>query len=133
LEKNADLIKAVMAQRKKKPRPVPTIAGGEAITEPTTTTENRTKDPTKPITNTNEGETIVPLQSTTNGQMDAADVEMNGAGIDVTAVSVNTDKNGNEVPISANPPVSNGAQESADQEMVVDTDNTDSALVEDTI
>jgi len=109
------------------------MTGGEAITEPTTTTENPTKDPTEPITNTNDGETIVPLQSTTNGQMDAAGVEINGAVKDVTAVSVNTDKNGNEVPTSANPPVSNGAQESVDHEMVVDTDNTDSALVEDAI
>ena len=133
LEKNADIIKAVMAQRKKKPKPVPAITGGEAIIEPTTTTENRTKDPAEPITNTNGRETIVPLQSTTNGHMDATDVEMNGAANDVTAVSVNRDENGNEVPISANPPVSNGAQESADQEMVMDTDNTDSALVEDTI
>jgi len=122
-----------MAQRKKKPKPVPAITGGEAIIEPTTTTENRTKDPTEPITNTNEGETIVPLQSTTNGHMDATDVEMNGAGNDVTAVSVNANKDGNEVPGSANQPVANGAQESVDQEMVVDTDNTDSALVEDTI
>jgi len=122
-----------MAQRKKKPKPVPAVTGGETIDEPTTTTENRNKDPTEPISNTNDGETIVPLQSTTNGNMDAADVEMNGADNVVTAVSVNTDKNGNEVPTSANPPVSNDAQESVDQEMVVDTDNTDSALVEDTI
>jgi hypothetical protein len=133
LEKNADLIKAVMAQRKKKPKPVPAITGGEAIIEPTTIAENGTKGPSEPGTNVDKGETIVPPQSTTNGDMDAIDVEMNGVGNDVTAVSVNADNTGHEVPMITNQPVSNGAQEIVDQEMVVDTDNTDSALVEDTI
>ena len=133
MEKNADLIKAVMAQRKKKPKPVPAIAGGEAIIEPTTIAENGTKGPSEPGTNMDKGETIVPPQSTTNGHKDATDVDMNGTADDMMAVSVNVDNTGHEVPMITNQPVSNSAQEPVDQEMVVDTDNTDSALVEDTI
>jgi hypothetical protein len=133
LEKNADLIKAVMAQRKKKPKPVPAIIGGEAIIEPTAITENGTKGATEPVTTTNQGDTVGPPQSTTNGHKDATDLEMNGADNDLAAVPVNADNTGHEVSISTNQPISNGAQECVDQDMVVDTDNTDTALVEDTI
>jgi hypothetical protein len=133
LEKNADLIKAVMAQRKKKPKPVPAITGGETIIEPTTTTEHGTKGSTEPVTNMDTGETIVPLQSITNGHKETTEMEMSGAANNVTATPVTADDTGHEVPIATNQPGSNGAQEIVDQEMVVDTDNTDSALVEDTI
>jgi hypothetical protein len=122
-----------MAQRKKKPKPVPVITGGETIIEPTTIAENGTKGPPEQGTNMDKGETAIPPKSTGSGHKDATDVEMNGAGNDVTAVSINADNTGHEVPTSANQPVSNGTQEIVDQEMVVDTDNTDSALVEDTI
>jgi hypothetical protein len=133
LEKNADIIKAVMAQRKKKPKPVPAITGGEAIIEPTTVTENEIKEHTEPAVTANEGETVIPPQSTTNGHQDATDLEMNGAGNNVTAVPVEADNDGHEVPISGDQPALNGTQGLIDQEMVVDTDNTDTALVEDTI
>jgi hypothetical protein len=133
LEKNADIIKAVMAQRKKRPKSVPVITGGETIIEPTTAADNGTKGPPEQGINMDKGETVIPPKSTTNGHKDATDVEMNGTANDVAAVSVNAENSSHEVPISANHPVSNGAQELADQEMVVDTDNTDSALVEDTI
>jgi hypothetical protein len=133
LEKNADIIKAVMAQRKKKPKPVPAITGGEAIIEPTTVAENGTKEPTEPFTNMDKGETIVPLQSTTNGHKDATDMDMDRADNDVPAIPVNAENTSHELPIFTNQPALNGAQESVDQDMVVDTDNTDSALVEDTI
>ena len=133
MEKNADLIKAVMAQRKKKPKPVPAIAGGEAIIEPTTIAENGTKGPPEQGTNMDKGETVIPPKSTTNGHKDATDVEMNGAGNDVTAIPVNAENTSREVPITTSQPTLNGTQELVDQEMVVDTDNTDSALVEDTI
>jgi hypothetical protein len=133
LEKNADLIKAVMAQRKKKPKPVPAITGGEIIIDPTTAAENGTNGHTEPDTNMDKGETIIPPTSATNDHENATDVEMNGSKNDVTTVSVNAEDASHEVPTSANQPALNGAQESVDEEMVVDTDNTDSALVEDTI
>jgi hypothetical protein len=133
LEKNADIIKAVMAQRKKKPKPVPAITGGETMTEPTTAADNGTKGSTEPGFNMDKEETVIRPKSTPNGHKDATDVEMNGAGSDVTAVSLNADNTGHEVSIPTNEPALNGAHESVDQQMVVDTDNTDSALVEDTI
>jgi hypothetical protein len=122
-----------MAQRKKKPKPVPAITGGEAIIEPTTMAENGTKEPTEPGINMDKGETVIPPKSTTNGHKDATDVDMNGTADDMMAVSVNADNTDHGVPMITNQPVPNGAQELVDQEMVVDTDNTDSALVEDTI
>ena len=75
-----------MAQRKKKPKPVPAITGGEAIVDPLTITESGTHVPTEPI----------PI---TTGTVD--------------------------------PPVPNGKQ--VDQDIVVNSDLTDSAQVEETI
>jgi hypothetical protein len=137
LEKNADLIKAVMAQRKKKPKPVPAIAGGEVVVDIPAVVENGTKGSQELATTLNEGVTLIHPQSTTNGHeqaitLEATDVEISGITRKDTASSTHAIRSNQEVSTIAQPE-SSSAKEIVDQKTVMDTDNTDSAQVEDTI
>jgi len=137
LEKNADLIKAVMAQRKKKPKPVPAITGGEAIIEPTTIMDNGTKEPTESVPPTTNGDAVDITQNTVNGTKEVitanADVEMDGTTHDDNTVPANTNDPTEDKARTVDQPASEGTQDIIDQGIVVDSDHTDSAQVEDTI
>jgi hypothetical protein len=137
LEKNADLIKAVMAQRKKKPKPVPSIAGGEAIIEPTTITDNGTKGPTEPAPDTTNGDAVDITQTTVNGTKEVitanTDIVMDGTTHDGNAAPADTNEPAHAKSGTVDTPVTYIAQDIIDQGIVVDSDHTDSAQVEDTI
>lgn len=137
LEKNADIIKAVMAQRKKKPKPVPAITGGEAIIEPTTTMGNGTKGPTEPAPNTTNADAVDASQTTENVTKNVitadTDIEMDGTTHDDNAVPANTNDPTEDKARTVDPTAFNGTQDIMEQETVVDSDHTDSARVEDTI
>jgi hypothetical protein len=137
LEKNADLIKAVMAQRKKKPKPVPAIAGGETIVEPTPVTGNGTKESTEPAPITTNADAVDASQTTENVTKNVitadTDIEMDGTAHDDNAVPANTNDPTDDKARTVDPTALHGTQDIMEQETVVDSDHTDSARVEDTI
>lgn len=123
-----------MAQRKKKVKPVPAITGGEVI--PNHNTEN---GPMNPVIATTEGEgeaAVIP-QATVDGTVSAApEMEMDEtANVETTGpvLAGTPEKDKDATTGNTTQPIMNGTHDIIDQQMVVDTDNTDSALVEDTI
>lgn len=140
LEKHADLIRAVMANRKKRPKPVPAITGGEATETPEVTdasngsavlpptAEGVPAEPTSTIIDDGMQPAEAATSTSTDIEMGEATIgELKGPKEATTSLEKNTAA---DKPV---PPVTNDIHDSIDQEMVIDTDNTDSAQVEDTI
>jgi hypothetical protein len=133
LEKHADLIRAVMAGRKKKVKPAPTITGGDAIVAPEVI-GNAPKQTTETVTAGAKGKSILNPEAT-NGTEEvatstSADIEMGepttGGTTSIAEVIAPVEK-----AIDKGIPMS--TQHISDDAMVLDSDNTDSAQVEDTI
>jgi hypothetical protein len=118
LEKNADLIKAVMAQRKKKPKPVPAITGGETIVERTPVTGNGTKGSTEPAPITTNGDAVDTSQTTMNGMKEVitanTDIEMDGTTHDGNTVPADTNEPTHVKSVTVDTPVTNGTQDIID-------------------
>ena len=133
LEKHADLIRAVMAQRKKRTKPAPAITGGEAI-EAANAIENGATDAVGPEptsadvqmndgTNTNEDATVPDTEMAKNASAVTAATPEGAASVGAGPGAIDAD----------DPQVPSGIQEVVDDAIVIDTDHSDSAQVENTI